>query len=77
VLPPANISAVPKFTVFVRSQKGKASMIEEHDFPQPLMEGDRVPFQGETWVVVEIRPGEQLPVVVLQFPEALEDAGSS
>lgn len=52
-------------------------MIEEHDFPQPLMEGDKVPFQGETWVVVEIRPGEQLPVVVLQFPEALEDAGSS
>jgi hypothetical protein len=60
---------VPKFTVFVRSQTGRASMIEEHDFPQPLMEGDRVTFQGETWVVVEIRPGEQLPVVVLEFPE--------
>jgi hypothetical protein len=69
-LPPDIISAVPKFTVFVRSQSGKVSMIEDHDFPQPLMEGDKVPFQGETWVVVEIRPGERLPVVVLEFPES-------
>jgi Lhr-like helicase len=64
------MSAVPKFTVFVRSQSGKVSMIAEQEFMQPLMEGDKVPFQGETWVVVEIRAGERLPVVVLEFPES-------
>ena len=69
MLPPDIISAVPKFTVFVRSQTGMSSMIDDHEFPQPLMEGDKVPFQGETLDVVEIRPGEELPVVVLQLHE--------
>lgn len=69
VLSPASISAVPEYAVFVRSEAGSVHHIGEHTFPQPISEGDRVTFQGESWVVVQIRPAETMPVVVLQFPE--------
>jgi hypothetical protein len=69
VFPPASISAVPEYAVFVRSEAGSVHHIGTHTFPQPISEGDRVTFEAENWVVVEIRPAETMPVVVLQFPE--------
>ena len=64
-----SVVAMPQYAVFVRAQSGKASSISTHDFPEHLREGDRVDFQGQSWVVVEVRPGETIPAVVLQFPE--------
>jgi hypothetical protein len=68
MLPPASLSAVPEYAVFVRSQAGSVHHVGPHTFPEPINEGDRVTFQGESWVVVEIRPAETRPVMVLEFP---------
>ena len=59
---------MPEYAVFVRSQAGSVGHVGTHTFPQPLSEGDRVTFEGESWVVVEIRPAETMPIVVLQYP---------
>ena len=61
---------MPGVMVFVRShQTGGDYQIGTHTFLQALTKGGGVTFQGETWIVVELRLEEDPPVVVLQFPE--------